>query len=82
MDTRLTQAKRDRLNGVFYYTDEELEQRRLEHNHYQRCYRQFRREDTNKQALAYYYRNKERVNARRRERYKERKGGQHQLKFN
>jgi hypothetical protein len=73
MDTRLTQAKRDRLNGVFYYTDEELEQRRLEHNHYHRCYRQSRREDVNKQSLDYYYRNKEQVNARRRERYKEKK---------
>ena len=64
-----------RLNnvGIKYYDDDDMEQRRLEHNHYHRCYRHIHRADVNKQALDYYYRNKAFVNARRRELYKERK---------
>ena len=59
--------------GVKYYDDDDMEQRRLEHNHYHRCYRHIHRADVNKQSLDYYYRNKQQVNARRRELYKERK---------
>jgi hypothetical protein len=73
MDPRLNQATLDRLNGVYYYTDEELEQRRLDHNQYHRAYRQLHRAKVNKQALDNYYRNKAQITARRRELYRERK---------
>ena len=59
--------------GVKYYDDDDMEQRRLEHNHYHRCYRHIHRAEVNKQALDSYYRNKAQITARRRELYKERK---------
>lgn len=59
--------------GIEYYDDDDMEQRRLEHNHYHRCYRQVHRAEVNKQALDSYYRNKAQINARRRELYRERK---------
>jgi len=73
MDSRIPESVMNRLNGVSYYTDEELEQRRLDTQAYFRAYRQQHRVELNKYQLAWYHRNKEVVNARARERYRKKK---------